>query len=225
MVSPVKAWSYSRYETYARCPLQFKLRYIDKLEEPKSPAMERGNVIHQGIARWLTGMAEALPREAFALPRMEALLLEVRAIPDADKMVEQQWGYNASWAPTGWFGKDTWFRSVLDVGVMYADLTFEALDWKTGKRYGSNDDQMETQALAAKARLKATQHITTRLVYLDSGHEEFAEFPAHVIPSLQTKWESKVAPMFVDEVFAPRPNDKCRFCHFSRSNGGPCAFG
>ena len=70
MTSPVKAWSYSRYATYALCPLQFKLRYIDKIPEPQSPAMARGDRIHKEIARWLTGLVESLPREAFVLPRM-----------------------------------------------------------------------------------------------------------------------------------------------------------
>lgn len=223
MKNPIKAWSYSRYATYAQCPLQFKLRYIDKVPEPKAPAMERGDKIHKEIARWLTHMVGALPAEVFRLPRMEKLLLEVNAAPN--KVVEQQWGYTVTWEPTGWFAKDTWFRSVLDVGIAYEDMTVEAIDWKTGKRYQSNDDQMETQAIAIMARLKPTRHVTTRLVYLDIGQEEFAEFPAHVLPSLQTKWEHKVAPMFVDEVFAPRPNDKCRFCAFSRSAGGQCAFG
>lgn len=211
----VTAWSYSRYEVYALCPLKFKLRYIDKLPEPQAPAMARGNRVHVEMAAYLKWATTPLPAE-FTHAKHVQLAEELRAMPD--KQVEQQWGFTRTWAPTGWFGGDTWFRSILDVGVLYEDMTFEDIDWKTGKRYGSNDDQMETQALAIMCRIKPVTHVTTRLVYLDIGEEEFAEFPASDKEKLMRKWEVKVAPMFADDMFVARPNDKCKWCAFSRSN-------
>jgi hypothetical protein len=224
-VSLVKAWSYSRHEVYVLCPLKFKLRYIDKLPEPGAPAMDRGTKVHAGAAAYLHGTG-ALPVE-FVHAKHVQLAAELLAFPD--KQVEQQWGYTRAWQPTGWFGNATWFRSILDVGVLYDDMTYEDIDWKTGKRYGSNAEQMETQALAVMCRLKPVTHVSTRLVYLDTGEEEFAEFPARDKEKLMRKWEVKVAPMFADDMFAPRPNDKCKWCAFSRSNwageGRPCKFG
>lgn len=227
-VSAVQAWSYSRYELYVQCPLKFKLRHIDKLPEPKAPAMERGNTVHKAVAAYISVPAtiESVqpPPEA---SQFLHLMNELRAIPD--KQVEQQWGFTAAWAPTGWFGAGTWFRSILDVGVLYADMTFEDIDWKTGKKYDSNQEQMETQALAIMCRLKPVAHVSTRLAYLDSGEESFDEFPARDKEKLMRKWESRVAPMFADDMFVARPNDKCKWCAFSRSNwtgkGTPCKFG
>lgn len=222
-VNPVKAWSYSRYAKHTLCPLQFKLSVIDKVQEPGSAAMERGDRVHKGIAAYIIGRAPAAPPEALQHAAHVKLIEQVKAF--TDKEVEQQWGYTRGWQATGWFGGDTWFRSVLDAGVMYEDMTFEDVDWKTGKRYGSNDDQMELQALSVMCRFKTVTHVTTRLAYLDTGDEEIAEFPATVKEKLIAKWERKVVPMFSDTVFAPRPNEKCRFCTFSRSNKGLCKFG
>lgn len=229
MNNPITAWSYSRYNTYALCPLQFKLKFIDKVPEPGSPAMQRGDMIHKGIAAYVQGSSSTLPRDALQNPVIVDLIQEVKAMPN--KEVEQQWGYGAHWQPTGWFdrgGEKVWFRSVLDAGVIYDDMTFEAVDWKTGKRYGSNEDQMETQAIAVFQRFKSVKHVTARLAYIDekgANPFEFHEFPATKLQSLKDKWEKKTKPMFEDEVFAPRPNEKCRFCSFSKSKSGHCAFG
>lgn len=225
-MNAVKAWSYSAWSMYELCPLKYKLAKIDKVPEPGSPAMKRGNDIHVGIANFLKTTSATLPQEALANPVITDLIQQIHAFPS--KEVEQQWGYTSTWAPTGWFGKDTWFRSVLDAGVMYDDLTFEITDWKTGKRYGSNDDQMETQAIAVFKRFKPVIHVTTRLAYVDeagSNPFEFAEFPASHMQRLTDKWEKKVQPMFEATTFPPRPNEKCRFCSFSASKGGQCAFG
>jgi hypothetical protein len=220
------AWSYSRYETWARCPLQFKFKFVDKLKEAGSPAMDRGSVIHLSAAHFCTGQADAIDPAFMQHKQILKLAEEIRAHPSEDKDIEQQWGYTATFAPTGWFGGDTWFRSILDAGVVYEDMHYEAVDWKTGKRYGSNDDQVETQALAVMKRNPMVVHVTTRLAYVDSGDQVFAEFPATHMEKIAAKWQKKVTPMFADEIYAPRPNDKCRFCTWRRSGDSPkCAFG
>ena len=229
MTSAVTAWSYSRFADHERCPLYFKEKYVTKsIPQDSTPAMERGNEIHKGIAAWLRGDAEGVPRDAFKNPRAEQILLELRQMPADQMVVEQQWGFTAYWKPTGWFGNDTWLRSILDVGLVYPDMTAEALDWKTGKRYGHNADQMELFALSVMCKYPPVTNVTTRLIYLDEqgkNIEEIEEFPVTHKQRLIDKWTAKVVPMFTDKVFAPRPNDKCKFCPLARSKGGKCAFG
>jgi hypothetical protein len=223
-MTSVEAWSYSRWATYETCPLQFKLRHIDRVPEPQAPAMVRGNKIHKELAAHLNGADEIgpapLPPEALKFTK---LIEELKN--HQDKVVEQQWGFTSVWKPTTWFGSNVWFRSVLDVLVAYADETAEDVDWKSGKRYGSNDEQMETQAIAVFSKYPHIGHVTTRLVYLDIGEEEFAEFSSTDKEKLQEKWEKKVKPMFVDDMFVARPNDKCKFCNYSKSKQGLCRFG
>lgn len=144
-----------------------------------------------------------------------------------DKVIEQQWGFTREWRPTAWFGDDTWLRSVIDAGVLYEDMTAEVIDWKTGKPRGTHEDQMEIFAVSVMARFQPAQHVTTRLVYTDFKHEEFAEYPRTDLAKLMAKWTDKVRPMFEDTEFLPRPNDGCKFCPFSRSrtNGQDCRYG
>lgn len=224
MTSPVKAWSYSRLSQWETCPAQFKYKHIDKLKEEQSPAMARGDKIHKAAAAWLTAAPESLA-PPIELAKFARLFGQLRAIPAEDRFVEQQWGFNAKWRPTGWFGADTWLRVVLDAGVVYPDGTADVIDHKTGKKYGSNQDQMQLFALATFCRFPHVSEVMTRLWYLDSGDEEVAEFKQEDRSTMVADWEKRVAPLFADTVFAPRPNEKCRWCSFAKSKNGPCKFG
>lgn len=224
MSNKFTAWSISRLQAYENCPLQAKEKFITKsIATDDSPAMKRGKDIHDSLKDFLLGSAAGVMRDALVFPRVEQVISEISQFPD--KVVEQQWGFTANWQPTGWFGKDTWFRSILDVGLLYEDNTCEAVDWKTGKKYGSNMDQMKSQAVAMFGRYRMMTHCTVRLVYVDSGEEEIAEIRKDEAPSIRADFEKRVAKMFSDTIFAPRPNSKCRFCPLARSNQGKCAFG
>lgn len=220
----VTSWSWSRWETYLQCPLKFRLRYLDKIEEgPKSPAQLKGIAVHDEVAKYI-----AYPPDQPAPPvpkvasKYSGYLEQVRQ--HDDKVVEQQWGFDRHWRPTGWFdrrqGHETWLRAILDAGVLYPDMVVDAIDWKTGKRYGHNDDQMELFAIGVMCHFAPAIKVNTHLVYLDVGGDpESAEFDVKDKAKLIAKWEKKTAPMFVDTVFPPRPNDKCVFCDFARSKG------
>lgn len=227
-MSAIDAWSWSRFETFELCPLQFKLKFIDKLASPGSPAMARGNEVHKATASYLLGQTDALP-EAVKLPFHRKLLAECRDMED--KVVEQQWAFNRQWSPTGWFDKAgakngaAWLRTIVDYGAVYEDMEVEVIDWKTGKAYGHNAEQVELFGLSVLCHFKPATKVTTRLVYFDAGTEQVDVVEAKDKDKLIAKWTAKVQPMFDEVNFLPRPNDRCRFCDFSRSKGGPCRFG
>lgn len=223
MSNGITAWSHSRWACYETCPLQFKLKYIDKLDKdlPTPPAFDRGRKVHKAAENYLLGKTNEVPKDF--VEHFERQMKELRDLPE--KVVEQQWGFTASYKPTSWFGNQTWWRAVLDVAVLYEDDTGDIIDHKTGKKYGSNKDQMELFAVAAFSQFPVLEHVTTRLWYVDSGDEDIEEFVKRDSETLKHKWTKKVQPMFNDTMFAPRPNEKCRFCDFSASKLGHCKFG
>lgn len=218
-------WSFSRWSTWSTCPLQYKLKFVDKLPDPPSPAMARGDAIHKSLARHIDGKLGEPLHEAVVDPFHKQLIAEMLTIES--KMVEQQWGFGTNWKPTGWFGKTTWLRSICDVALLYRDDSAEVIDWKTGKVYGSNADQMELFALTTMMRFgpNTTGGVKTRLIYLDARQEQEERFAYVDLDRLRAKWQRRADDMLNDRQFMPRPNDKCKFCNFSRSKGGPCRFG
>jgi len=212
-------WSFSRYDTYALCPYKYKLKFIEIRKEPGSPAMERGNAIHKEAEDYLSAKRPDLPASCGKFSRLMGQLREL------NPAVEEKWGFTREWRSTGFFDKKVWLRSILDAGVAYEDGGAEVIDHKTGKRYGSNDEQVELFALTAFQHWPSVRNVTTRLWYLDSGEEVVNEFKREDAPKLRAKWEKRVAPLFEDRQWPARPNEKCRFCHWRASNGGPCRYG
>lgn len=222
MSNGVTAWSYSRYADYQQCPLRFKLKHIQKMKEPGSPAMQRGSDIHKEGENYLT--AKKKPR---SVPKSYANFTEeMEQLRGLDPLCEQQWGFTSKWAPTGWFGNDTWLRIVCDVVVLYDDHTVDLIDFKTGRKYDTNEEQVELFSCAPFIKWPEVTDVRTRLWYLDADkdNEVIRDYTRGDFEGIRKGWEKKVVPMFKDKRFAPTPNAKCRWCAFSKDKGGPCPF-
>lgn len=219
MANTVKAWSYSAYAMYEQCPAKYKYEKIDKLPSPKSAAMERGNRVHKTLETFLMRPdIKEPPREAGDFST------ELVDLKNMQPFVEQKWGFKKDWGSTTFFSKDVWLRSILDAGVIYPDNTATIIDFKTGKLYETNEDQVELFSLTVMARYPQIKSVDTRLWYVDSGDEVAREYNSSQKASLKKKWEKKVYPLFNDVKFPPKPNRFCGWCHFRRDNGGPCKF-
>jgi RecB family exonuclease len=216
----VTAWSFHRYDTYAKCALSFKFKFIDKLPTSSTAAMEAGNVAHKTLADYLTAAADAPVPEAAG--KQAALVAELRGF--SNKVVERQWAYTREWHATTWFAKNVWVRVILDVGVLYDDMSAECIDWKNGKQRDDHTEQMELFALAMFKQVPKINHVTTRLAYLTDGGTELAEFAKAEEPALQAKWEARAITMLNDTAHKPRPGQHCRWCDFSKERGGPCVY-
>lgn len=220
-----EAWSWSRFNDWRRCPLFAKAKYIDKSIKDDSPAMARGQKIHEAAAAYLRGQTAELPKE------LERFGAQFRALVEhkPDMLIEQQWAFDDQWRMTGWFsrvpGKKAWLRVILDLAVAYPDETADLVDHKTGKAYDDNQEQVELFALAGFLHSPWLKKIKTRLWYLDSGDERTHEFTVEEKEPLRAKWAALAAPMMAETLWAPKPNEKCRWCPLARSAGGACKFG
>lgn len=223
MTGPVTAWSFSALKLYEECPAKYKYEKIDKVPYEKPAAMQRGIDIHRTAEAYLKGDdPDAIPPE---LEEFDGLFQELHGL---EPLVEQQWGFTEDWKPTGWFAKGknaTWLRVIPDAAILYPDdPEIEVIDFKTGKPWGDNSDQMELFATSTFARYHEAQVVTTRLWYLDSGDEIVETYERKGLAKRQRAWEDRVEPLFHETRFAPKPNRGCGRCPFSRSNGGPCKY-
>ncbi len=221
---PVLAWSYSRYADYKQCPARFKYKHLMKLPDPGNAAMERGNVIHKLAEDYVKSKLDKVP------PELKGVAAELDFLRDNFATAEEQWGFTRQWewiGRTGWFGDDVWFRAKTDVRLLYDDDTLLLGDWKTGKKYFSNEEQIELFALAGYRRYPQVTEVDARLWYTDADPEDNEiqrVYKASELDAVQRDWDKRVVPMFKDRRFAPTPNDKCHWCPFSKAKGGPCKF-
>lgn len=236
------SWSFSRYSDYKQCPLKFKLKHIDKIKEPGSPAMQRGADIHDMAEDYIKGKSRRLPKELAHFKEEFQFFRKQYKKAINGMVVEDTWAFTKDWDRTTWDDwTHCWIRIKLDCAHTEEDDLLIVTDWKTGKfRPDMNEDYIEQLELYALAALLLHEHINRvmpRLAYLDEDYiypeEESREqedliFTRKDIPKLKKLWEKRVRPMMNDKSFAPKPNDKCHWCFYRCSNknsgGGQCKF-
>lgn len=216
-IRPVKTWSYSALSVFEECPLRYYETKVLGYPDPPSPALLKGRKVHKAAEDYLKTPGAPLPKELSKFSRLAAQLKEL------NPYVELQMTFRNDWTPgqTGWFGNDAWLRAAWDAGVVYDDKHVDVVDWKGGKRYDSNDEQLELFALTAMIKFNA-KTVETRLWYIDNGLEVTAQFDAKDKGALLSKWDAKAKKLMNNREWLPRPGSHCRFCPLNPANGGPC---
>lgn len=226
----VTAWSFTRYSDYGKCPHFFMLKHLKKTPEPPSPPLERGAAIHKLAEDYTLGKLRKLPEE-LALFEEEFAALKKQKY----KIVEQSWTFDRNWNIVPWNDwKNAWVRIKMDAAYKLPELkVIVPIDHKTGKcrdeEHAKYSEQLDLYATGALTHEPDVEIASPRLWYLDHGiiwpdpSETELEYSCKELKDLQKRWEKKVIPLFKDRSFQPTPSAQtCRFCHYRKSNGGPC---
>lgn len=218
-------WSYSGLTTWEGCAYKAKLKQLDKLKEPSSPPMERGNVIHKEGEDCAKNLVKTAPK-SFGRFGKELLALRKTA-----PVVETTMAFDRRWVRVPWNAWDkVWVRVKMDLHKFTETTkTLVVIDYKTGKdkseiEGNENKDQMDLYGLAGMLAYPDVKVITTRLWYVDHGTEatDTVQITPKSLAAAKKRWEKRVAPMMADTHFAKSPSRLCSYCHFRASNGGPC---
>ncbi len=238
-VIPIKtatSWSFSRYSDYKQCPKKFQLKHLQKIQEPQNDAMARGSQIHTLAEGFIRGTEAKLAPELKSFADYFKMLKQMFKKKSQSMVVEDNWAFTKVWDETAWNDwANCWVRIKLDLAYHEDDVTLIINDWKTGKfRPEQNEEYVEQLELYALSALLLHSHIEKakpRLSYTDQGRiypngkdEPELIYTRADIPKLKKLWETRVKKMMNDTSFAPRPNDKCRWCFYGQSGkakGGP----
>jgi hypothetical protein len=230
------SFSYSKFTKWAKCPQAFKFSTIDKIDKdwPTPPALIEGRKVHDDIGNYLQGKTDVMP-EKLAY-RFSMLGDQIRDIAtgrsNAKKaIVEEQMAFDASKKRVKWFGKNARYRFIWDAAIYdAAEKSITAVDWKTGKPYGSYDDQMQIFSVPAFWEYPEVEKFTGYLAYLDTGDIsdplDYTYTREQFERTIWPAWERQIAEFEADTTFAPTPSrDACRFCDFHQDRNGPCTVG
>jgi hypothetical protein len=227
----IDAWSYSRWETYDKCPQLAKYKFVDKLQEPKTVALQNGIDVHKDIEQYLVGEKDE-PSTPLK-PKVREYYDNLRL---TEVYVENQFAFDSEWRKTGWFDKGdrgAWCRVAMDAFVPAEDEEGSTLvvDHKTGgykngelRDPNKYDLQMNLYGVAALILVPFADKVVTELVFVDGETVIRDEFDRKRLETMKKDWNRRVQPMLNDTVFSPKPGDACRWCHFRKSNGGPCKY-
>jgi CRISPR/Cas system-associated exonuclease Cas4 (RecB family) len=219
------AWSFSRLMDFEKCPYMMRLKYLDKVETPPAPAMERGSRIHKSIEDYITGKAENLD------PEITNFHPEINSLRERFKSgsveVEGEWAFDSKWQICDWRDYDrVWVRVKLDSYVHLSDDIGVVIDEKTGSKYGNEIKHAEQAMLYAGTAFirhpEKKKHIT-EFHYLDKNDMTKVEFkPEHAAKAL-ISFEKRANIMLNAAMFPPRPNIvNCKFCPYGKKGNGYC---
>lgn len=223
----LKQWSYSTLKAYKQCPRKVKFSKIDRIKEPSSPAMERGNAIHKEAELFVREKQARLPETLIKFKKEFFKLVK-----NGDEVrTEEEWAFTSEWQVTDWSAKDAWVRLKLDafyVRTVRGKKVLRVIDYKTGKVYDDHYGQCSFYAMACLLRpeFADVDEVETELWYLDIGPEATRKevFLRTELEDMKVWWGREAFPMLNDTVFAPRPGHYCRWCHYSQAKNKNCEY-
>ena len=208
---PRFSWSYSQLKNFESCPRRFQAYSITKeVIEPESDALRQGNALHTAFEQRVTKGVD-LP---LGMGMHEGMLAKLAAAPGAIH-AEQKLALTPAFKPAAWFGKDTWFRTVVDYTNIRDDRSATLLDYKTGKP-ASDTTQLALMAATLFAHQRKVDRVKAALVFVAYGQVERREYVrddvtaiwSKVLPRVKKLWEARH-----EDVYPPKPGALCkRWC-------------
>lgn len=228
-------WSLSKYGTAEKCGAKYEYKYIKKIPEKRGAAADRGIEFHKIIENFITRPSpEPLP------PGLDYYTQFFNTLRGQEIYPEYKVALTREWKPTSWDAEDAWFIGVLDLKLLERGdgavspeegvkrvidpVSAVIYDWKTGKIYPEHDDQKALYSLAVFSEHPTLQRVRAIHVYTDLGQNREVTYDREQMHSLRELWTSRANHLEERKIFIPEPSFMCRYCSFSRGNGGPCRF-
>lgn len=223
------SFSYSRWSDFKTCPAKAAWKHLHKIKEPGNKAMDRGTAIHKMAEDYVLKKIARLPAE------LKLFKDEFKHLRSINAPAEEQWTFNRRWGLVEWNDwNNAWLRVKIDCHYIEED-TATVIDYKTGSispyRAEGYAEQLELTAASAFQKMPEVSTVRTQLWYLDQGkiypeEEGDATFERDRDAKRIIKiWERNAAQMMNTTVFKPKPNRGCHWCHYRKSNNGPCKHG
>ena len=219
----IKAWSYSVVNQHRKCPQVIRFTKIERLPEPENTAIQRGKGIHGELAH-LVNTGEW--PEGALIPHQEIWKKRLGHLHGAGAIAEQQIAFTKDWKQVAWYGANVWVRIVMDAMLVLKDMV-RVHEFKTGKVYPEHEKQKRLYALAALKLNPTLDVVVVGCDYIDDPEraDDLTRFTRAQELSLEQEFAEFAQPLLSETIFPAAPGTHCRWCHFRRSNAGPCAFG
>lgn len=212
-------WSLTKLKTFEQCPAKYDYKYNKKLPDPSSAAAADGQRKHKELESFINGTIATLtgPLEFYY-----GFLTALKASP-VPLRTEYRIALNRDWTPCP-DGQEPWYVGFLDL-FRKVEVSANFWDWKSGKIYPGHVEDMEVYALATMAAHPEIEVVTATYTYIDKGQNRERIFARQFeFDALKSKWTPRVERMEATTQFIPNPQFLCRYCAYSKANGGPCPF-
>jgi hypothetical protein len=212
-------WSFSGWEQYNQCPFKFKCRHLLHLPDPPGPQAARGTRLHQTAQDFIEAKRDDLTEEFYHLRPF------YRELRDVHALCELEWGFLRDWTPCAYEHPRVWIKVKTDAIYSPAPAKLVVVDHKSGKIYEDKHEmQTELYAVAAFILHPNAEEVKTILAYIDKNHKQSRIYLRAVLQALIARWEARVKPLYLEDLWPMRANEYCGNCNYRKANGGPCQY-
>lgn len=230
MTTPhIKHGSISRLHVFEKCPLRAYFAYAERIPEPehaKSAAAERGSLIHDNGELFVRGEQKLAKEWKHFLPEMASLKA---AFEEGRVTLEEEWAFDANWAPCAWNSSTVFCRMKLDACVNIGPHAAVVIDYKTGKKMGNevkHTEQGISYALGTWLRNPHLNELYTEFWYLDQNEMMTGTYTPKNLIRLQKNITTRLETMINARTFPAKPNIlTCKYCPYSQKGTGHCTRG
>lgn len=204
-------YSFSKISTFKNCKYQFKLRYIDKIPEPKNTALVKGNKIHKAL-------------ETLDTSKLEPELKQI-----ANNFINSELGQNIfnkvsvnetrilldSKAEPSSVYKESEFVGYIDK-IIINNNHVELIDFKTGKYKDLIYQDFTQLILYALYVLQKypLEFVRLRFVYVEHLKENVLDFNKNSVNVYKTKLLNDIQEIENCKEYVKNPTRLCDWCGF-----------
>ena len=205
------AHSYSSIKLYENCPLRYyRQRIVKDVIDEGGEASKHGERIHSFLEMRLKENT-ALPQE---VSHYETLCKSVEKLAAGGELhIEQEMVLTENLTLTGWWEKDAWLRSKLDILVIKGNDAV-VMDWKTGKRK-PDFFQMQMFAVQVFKHFPSVTRVKTSLVWLKDmkiDSETYSRDGVNVLWADIMKRIQRIHDSVEHDKWPAKPSGLCRYC-------------
>lgn len=203
--------SFSSIKMYENCPYRYYHQRVKKsVVDQGGEASLYGERVHKFLEDRLKGDAP-LPQE---VEGYEPLVASVEKLcKGGELLTEQELTLNVDLKPTGWFDKDAWLRTKIDVLIL-KNNTAVVLDWKTGKRR-PDFSQLELYAAQVFTHHPQIDRISSGFIWLkDQAMDKnvYTREEHHELWQAVLERISRIEKSLETDTWPAKPSGLCKFC-------------
>ena len=219
-------YSYSSLATYKQCPAKFEYAYITKPvvpELPAGPALLRGTEVHNSVESFLNGGTEFLHPDIHK--NYGQFMLGLRET-GGDIRPEWKWGITWEFEPCDYNAPNCMLHGYIDLLVVPEEgQNIDLYEWKTGGIYmDEHVDQIHKYSVAVLAHFPDHPGVDAMVTWFDKVDYKKIHYPQTMMFEYKPFLRSEIGNVADATRFPMMPSFKCKWCKFSRDNGGPCQF-
>lgn len=228
--------SYSAYDAFNRCPLQYKLAYIERIKTPDKPELFFGGLIHS-IVQF------ALKKDPI-LPKVDELIKQLEDnwrvdIFDSSDVAAQYYGFGVDMIRKFYSGHQPGLRNIVAVEKRFQIPlnnkhvlsgiidridklpygAYEVIDYKTSKALPTQDEvhkdkQLATYNLAVENLWPEAKDIRLTLYFLKHNSQITTTRRPDEVEAIKIELIETAEAIENTKDFAPKSNALCNWCSY-----------